>query len=254
MKESIRAYAQSIGIPRIGVTTLGEQWAIVCLFPYFSGYHEGNLSVYCYGPDYHKVLREKLDALAAYIHTLAPSAQTESFADIGPSVEKDLAFHAGLGFYGRNSLLINDEFGSYCFIGYLLTDLPLSCDAPLTRTCAQCGRCKAACPGGAIGEVFRADRCASCINQTKGDLTPQQQAIMRRAGYVFGCDICQRVCPHNQITPRPMAEFTKDPIYNLTEEMLRPLTNRTFSEQYGDRAFSWRGLAILRRNLAILKN
>ncbi len=251
MKEKIRLRANELGIKEVGFTEYSGKSAVVCLFPYFSGYETGNLSVYAYSPDYHVIVRDKLKQLGNFLSE--NGAETvEGFVDIGPEVDKNLAYQAGLGFFGRNSLLINPRLGSYFFIGYVLTDLKLEPDKPAGTCCKGCGRCAAACPGGALDGGFNAERCVSAITQKKSELTPKEKALIKKADYVFGCDICQKVCPHNNIDFEPMPEFTHDRIFDLKAEMLDGLSNREFKEKFGGYAFAWRGKGVLLRNLKIL--
>ncbi len=251
MKEKIKAYAAGIGIKETGFARYGQSAAVVCLFPYFSGYRPGNLSVYAYSTDYHIILRDKLKLICDFLIENGAS-RAESFADIGPAVDKDLAYHAGLGFYGRNTLMINPRLGSYFFIGYVVTDMELEPDSPIKGGCMGCGRCVKACPGGALDGGFCEERCVSAISQKKGELTDEEARLIKKAGYAFGCDICQRVCPHNQIPLSPMPEFTENQIYDIKEDMFADLSNRQFREKYGRYAFSWRGKAVLLRNIRIL--
>lgn len=252
MKTKIFDYIHSLGIEKCGVAPYGEKFAVVCLFPYFSGYRDGNLSVYTYSRDYHLIASEKLGKISGYIKSLSPEAQCECFCDIGPEVDRNLAYLAGLGFYGENKMLINDDFGSYFFIGYVLTTLPLPLDAPLEKECLKCGKCKEACPGGALADGFNIEKCASHISQKKGELTQEEIEVLIKSSLVFGCDTCQRVCPHNNITPRPMAEFTEDIISSLSKSDLEGLSNKEFMNKYKSRAFSWRGKKVLERNIDIL--
>ena len=150
-------------------------------------------------------------------------------------------------------MLINDDFGSYFFIGYILCDLDLSPDTPLEKTCSGCNRCITVCPGGALGEEFDINKCASHISQKKGDLTQSEIAILKKSGLIFGCDACQRVCPHNNITPNPIKEFAEDLIHSLSIEDIEKLSNREFLKEYKNRAFSWRGKGVLERNINITK-
>lgn len=252
MKSEIKAFAASLGMTESGVTALGDATAFVCLFPYFSGFEAGNLSVYAYSTDYHLVTREKLGRVCEFMKTRFGAERAESFADIGPDIEKDLAHAAGLGFYGKNRLLINPRLGSYFFIGYVLTDLKMEPDSPLEGSCLGCGRCVAACPGHALDNGFDPSRCASAISQKKGNLSDEEADILRRSGYAFGCDVCQKVCPHNSAPPPPMPEFTENRIFDLKKSMFDGLTNREFREKYGNYAFAWRGKAVLIRNIEIL--
>lgn len=249
MKEKIISYIKSTGIEKCGIASYNGKSAIVCLFPYFRGHEEGNLSLYARSIDYHIIIKEKLSAVCNYITSLSPSASCEIFADIGPEVDRRLAYDAGLGFYGKNGMLINDELGSWFFIGYILCDLVLEDDKPLNKTCIGCNKCIESCPGGALGEKFNIEKCASHISQKKGTLTPEEESILKKSKLIFGCDTCQMVCPHNNIKPQPMAEFTENLIHSLKLEELETLSGREFLRKYKDRAFSWRGLGVLLRNL-----
>ncbi len=251
MKNKIFEYIHSLGIEKCGVAHYDGKCAIVCLFPYFSGFREGNLSLYARSYDYHKVIREMLSPVCDFIQTLAPDTKCEVFADIGPEIDRHLAYNAGLGFYGKNGMLINDDFGSWFFIGYILCDLDFEADNPLDKTCIGCNKCIENCPGGALGEKFHLDKCASHISQKKGDLTESEIAILKKSGLIFGCDACQKVCPHNNINRRPMKEFTEDIIDSLSLEDIEKLSNREFMKKYGERAFSWRGKGVLMRNIKI---
>lgn len=253
MEQKIRTYAKSLGIEKCGFTRYNGKSAIVCLFPYFQGYYDGNLSLYARSIDYHLIIREKLEALTEFIRTLSPESTCENFADIGPQIERQLAYDAGLGFYGKNGMLINDDFGSYFFIGYILCDLPLKADKPLDKSCIGCNACINACPGGALKSGFEISKCASHISQKKGELTEGEIDILKKSGLIFGCDTCQRVCPHNNITPKPMGEFTDDLIHFLNIEDIENLSNKEFMRKYKNRAFSWRGRNVLLRNLNIFK-
>lgn len=254
MKNKITEFLHECGIEKCGVTHYDNKTAIVCLFPYFSGYADGNLSLYARPYDYHSIIKEKLSIVCDYIRTLSPDTKCEVFADTGPHVDRLLAYNAGLGFYGKNGMLINDDLGSFFFIGYILCDLKMEEDTPLSKTCIGCNKCIESCPGGALGEDFKIDRCASHISQKKGDLAEHEIAILKKSKLIFGCDMCQRVCPHNNITPRPMKEFTEDLIHSLSLSDIENLSNREFMKKYGERAFSWRGKGVLLRNINILKS
>ncbi len=224
---------------------------IVALFPYFCGYTEGsNLSIYTHGKDYHLVTERTLRAVAEGIGL----DFYETHADIGPEIERSLAVDAGLAFVGKNGMAINDKYGSYFFIGYIACNADLPFSAPCTKSCMNCNKCINACPGGALGDTFNPEKCLSAITQKKGELTLWEQNLIRENKTVFGCDICQKVCPHNQKTEySPIEAFAKDRICSLSLEDLEGLTNKTFKEKYGDRAFAWRGKAVLQRNLGIIE-
>lgn len=128
-------------------------------------------------------------------------------------------------------------------IGGLVTTLALAPSEPLQKTCLQCGRCRRFCPGQALTpERFTWQRCKSYITQKKGDLTAAEAAIVTKNHYIFGCDVCQEVCPHNTAAePTPLPEFQNDRITRITAEEISHYSNRTFQAAYDDRAWAWRG-------------
>ncbi len=257
MKEQIKQYAAFLGLDCIGFTSAapynqaagtGYRTAVVTLLPYYAGeFPDANLSCYAFGQDYHVVAKKKLTALAEKFSL----EDYHVHADIGPRVDRQLAIDAGLCFPGRNTMCINDRYGSYFFIACLLCQLEVPFDEPEFRTCMGCGRCEAACPGGALcGGHLDAARCLSDMTQRKGKLSGAEQVLVRKNGLVFGCDVCQRVCPHNrQAALTPIAEFREHLITRLYAADLAPLTNRAFQQVYGGRAFAWRGKKVLERNL-----
>jgi len=215
---------------------------IVCLFPYYiSSLAKGNISRYASIQDYHKVVRFLLTQLAEYIKERNPEAGCLIACDTSPLMDRMLAYRAGLGFFGENNLLIHPVYGSYFFIGSLLTTLPLAPDAPLERSCERCGACRRACPGQAIYEDFgfACERCVSYLTQIKS-LSKTQEQIMKGQDSVYGCDVCQEVCPHNRDVPdTPIRAFYEAPLAGLSQSELASLSGRSFKKQYGNYPFSW---------------
>ena len=215
---------------------------IVSIFPYYrSDLSSANISCYAQTPDYHRVVRQYLDALAICIRKQVPDAVLLPVCDTSPVMDRMLAYRAGLGFFGKNNLLIHPRYGSYFFIGALITDLPLEPDVPLTETCLDCGACIASCPGRALSENFGFDceRCVSYITQKKS-VTEEQKAILQGQSSVYGCDVCQRVCPHNQALPdTTVAAFYEVTLHGLSKETLVQLSNRGFKKEYQQYPFSW---------------
>lgn len=226
----------------------------VAAFPYFTGERAGNVSVYARGADYHTVIGRRLDTICSFLREKYKSYLFFPAVDCSPLPEREAAWLAGLGVQGRNGLLILPPYGSYVFLGTILTDAPLevASTAP-ADACIGCGRCVSACPSGALRER-RMERCLSELTQRKGGLTPEETALVKAHPYVWGCDICQNVCPYNQ-APKVAAlpEWEGEALAFLTEDMLEGLSNKTFRERFGDKAFAWRGPAVLKRNFALKK-
>lgn len=226
------------------------------LFPYYQQPLAGaNLSLYCQFSDYHPVVRTYLEKITGWMGKNWPESRQLAIVDTSVLAERQLAVEAGLGFVGDNECLINRTYGSWCFIGAVLTTLPLELDAPERGECCHCGACARNCPGDCYRSgLYDYRTCKSYLTQKKGELQPEELAILRKTSLVFGCDECQRCCPHNAHVPvTPLPEFRRDRLATLQAKDLEPLTNRQFREKYGSRAFAWRGKKILLRNLALLE-
>ena len=210
----------------------------------------GNISSYAYGKDYHRVLPEIARPAAEML--LSQNYSAAVFSDTGELPDRYLAYLSGLGFFGKNHCLIHPKYGSFIFIGYILTNCPLPQDTPLASACAGCGECVRACPSGALqnGDF---SLCLSHITQKKGTLSPAEEALIKSSGTIWGCDICQNVCPHNLRAPdSAVGDFCGDPITNLS--LPEDISNREFKRLFGDRAFSWRGKNVLLRNQRIINS
>lgn len=231
---------------------------IVCLFPYFNGHVEdSNISKYTYPLDYHRVAGEKLKNIGEFLSNSIHGFEYMAFVDSGPLVDRYLAYSAGLGYFGINSSIITDKYGSYFFIGYILNNYPFEPDSPIERTCIKCGECVKKCPGSAILGDFSINpkRCISYITQKKGELSGEEIEILNKNHLVFGCDICQDVCPHNRnVHLTAIEEFKEDLIYKLDYDEIKDISNKEFKRKYGNRAFSWRGKGIIVRNFQNLKD
>ena len=225
----------------------GAQTVLIAAFPYLlpPALYEGrNLSRYAAVTDYHAVALARLETACVNLRALYPGASFAAFADNSPIPEVGAACAAGLGRRGDNGLLITEAYGSYVFLGEIVTDLPLPGEAQPVRGCLHCGRCAAACPAQSISPqgVDRA-RCLSAVTQRKGALTPEEAALLRACGCAWGCDICQEVCPLNRdAAVAPLPEFLEAPCAAAAPGC--DLTGR---------AFAWRGRAVIERNLAILR-
>ena len=229
----------------------------VAAYPYYAGPRPGNLSYYARGEDYHRAVIRRLTTVAEALAQGYPDRFFVVGTDNSPLDERQCARLAGVGIQGRNGLVIVPPYGSWVFLGTILTDLPLPSAPEPAPNCLNCGACVRACPGGALGKVpFDEDQCLSALTQKKGTLTPEQTNLVAQHPLIWGCDRCQQVCPYNREAVRsPLADLTGEGevpyLAQLEPEDLEGLTNRTFRAKYGDRAFAWRGPAVLRRNLAL---
>ena len=231
---------------------------IVCAFPYYVGeMNDSNISKYCYGKDYHIVAKEMLGKICTYLENEIEGFEYKIFADNGPLVDRHLAYLAGIGYFGINNNIITDEYGSYVFIGYIVNNFEFYASEPLPKTCIKCGNCVKYCPGNAILGNYELNpkRCLSYITQKKGDLCDEEIKILKENRKIFGCDICQDVCPHNKkIEITNIQEFKENLITTLNYEEIKDISNKEFKRRYGDRAFSWRGKNIIKRNMDIIMN
>ena len=216
----------------------------------------GKVAQYAWSPDYHDVLGERLERLATAIRELIPGSTTRCYVDAGPVPERELAQLAGLGWIGKNMMLIHPEIGSFTFIGVVLTDAELTADLPFEADrCGTCTRCLDACPTQAFAGPRNLDARA-CISyltiEHRGAFTDAQQAQI--GDWVFGCDVCQDVCPWNV----SFARATRDPGFAPRADVAAPdvvafatMTDAEFDRCYGDTPFTRPGLEGMRRNALV---
>ena len=158
---------------------------------------------YAWGDDYHDVIGARMEALLAWMRARAPEFDGRAYVDTGPIQERVFARHAGLGWIGKNSCVINPEIGSWIFLAAIICSLPLEVDAPALDQCGSCMLCIEACPTQAIvgPGVLDATRCISYLTiESKADIPEPLRAAV--GSHVYGCDICQEVCPWNAAAPR----------------------------------------------------
>ncbi|HEY9825078.1 MAG TPA: tRNA epoxyqueuosine(34) reductase QueG [Stenomitos sp.] len=168
--------------------------------PHSNAPEDAKISRYGWGRDYHKVLLRRLKALARWLEAQDPDIKTRVYVDTGPIQEKAWAQRAGLGWIGKHSNLITRDYGSWVFLGELLTNLALPSDKPHTEHCGTCTRCIEACPTQAIAAPFVVDanRCIAYHTIENRSAEIPEAIATRMQGWVAGCDICQDVCPWNQ--------------------------------------------------------
>ena len=206
-----------------------------------------------WGIDYHTVLREKLALLELYILTHIPDAKLRSMVDTGELSDRAVAERAGIGWSAKNCSIITPEFGSYVYLGEMITSIPFAPSEQMEEQCGDCRLCLDVCPTGALiqGGQLNAQRCIAFITQTK-TMVPDEFRT-KIGNRIYGCDTCQTVCPKNKGKANLHQEsFKPDP--ELVKPLLLPLlkmTNRTFKETYGHMSGAWRGKNPIQRNAII---
>jgi epoxyqueuosine reductase len=238
--------------------------AVVVALDYGGKSPAGPIARYARGEDYHRVMWDRLEALLAWVRAERGEAvRGRAYVDTGPILERDLARRAGLGWFGKNTMLINPDRGSFFFIGALFLDLALSPDVPFaTSHCGTCTRCLDACPTQAFVApgVMDARRCISYLTiEHRGPMPDQFHAAI--GDHLYGCDICQDVCPWNlkfaspppadgPLAPRPALSDT-DPVA-LSGEFLS-LDPARYRELTRDSAMARAKLEGLRRNAEVVR-
>lgn len=217
---------------------------------------EERRGVFCrasWGKDYHDVLRERLQKIETFLQNRVPEARTISMVDTGELSDRAVAERAGIGWSGKNCAIITPEFGSYVYLGELVTTVSLEPDIPLTEQCGTCTRCIDACPTGALvqGGQLDSQKCIAYLTQTKNFLPEQYRKKL--GNRLYGCDTCQQVCPENKGKDFHLHdEMEPDP--EIAKPKLLPLLtmgNREFKEKFGHVSGSWRGKKPIQRNAII---
>ncbi len=239
--------------------TVPESLAVVVLLEnYYTPDGEADLAAprvakYARGEDYHRVTHARLERLAEWLRDRG-AAVARPYVDAGPVPERELAQRAGLGWIGKNTMLIRPGAGSFFFIGSIFTDLPLPADPPFgTDHCGTCTRCLEACPTGALVEprVLDATRCISYLTIEQRGAIPEP-LTERLSGYAFGCDICNDVCPWNERFASPTDILELRPRHSLaaaSERHFDEMSDDEFERRYGATPFARPGLAGMRRNV-----
>lgn len=203
-----------------------------------------------WGTDYHTVLRDRLAKLEVWLSERVPNAEFKSMVDTGALVDRAVAERAGIGWSGKNCSIITHEFGSYVYLGEMLTNIPFVPNEPIEDACLDCRLCLDVCPTTALVAPGQLDAklCIAYLTQTKTQMPLEfRKHIGNR---IYGCDTCQTVCPKNKGKANLWhEEFEPEP--ELVKPLLTPLltiSNREFKERFGEMSGAWRGKKPIQRN------
>lgn len=239
----------------------GAKSVVSLLYNYFpqedlSNNQELKVAKYAYGEDYHFVVKEKLKLLMDEVHAAIGEVQGRAFVDSAPVMERAWAKKSGLGWIGKNSLLLNREAGSYFFLAELIIDLELDYDGPVKDYCGTCTACMDACPTDAISEPYVVDG-SKCISYFTIELKEEIPAEVKGKfqNWIFGCDICQDVCPWNRFAkPHNESRFNPSPEFqNMRSDDWKELTEDVFQRVFKHSPLKRAKYEGLKRNIRFLQ-
>jgi epoxyqueuosine reductase len=214
------------------------------------------ISKYTYGNDYHSVIKEKLKELISFINEKIGNVNGRAFVDSAPVMDKAWAKKSGLGWIGKNSNLINTETGSFFFIAEIIIDLELEYDGPIKDYCGTCTRCVDACPTEALDNPYTVDG-SKCISYLTIELKEQIPAEFqgKMENWIFGCDICQDVCPWNRFSKvQKLKEFEASPeLRKMRTNDWEEITNEVFNQLFKNSAVRRTKFEGLKRNINFIK-
>jgi len=240
----------------------GAKTVISLVYNYFPAATQSDpdapkLARYAYGKDYHFVLKPKLKELLYGMREQIGNIEGRCFVDSAPVLERDWAMRAGVGWTGKNTLLLHPKAGSYFFLAELIVDLELPADAPMHDHCGTCTRCIDACPTDAIspqGYILDGSKCISYLTIELRDAIPEEFKGQME-NWMFGCDICQEVCPWNKFSqPHQEDAFQPHPdLLDMTHSDWQELTEETFREVFRKSAVKRTKFSGLKRTIAFLE-
>jgi len=212
--------------------------SVICAaLPYLVEKNRGNISRYAAVPDYHIVFLDILKEISQKLKEIYPDFEFEPFVDNSPIPEVYVSALSGLGVVGKNGLLITEKYGSWVFLGTIVTNLEIEMTETEIKSCIGCNKCLSVCPSG-----LEKATCLSHITQKKGELSEFESDLMKKNNTAWGCDICQEVCPMNK-----EVNYTENPLF------LKGYVPDISNFPLPDRAYNYRGKAVLERNINILK-
>ncbi len=227
--------------------------AFMIAVPYYTTFCDDparNISAYAVSRDYHGFFEMLFASVLPVLRKNFPKNRFVGFADHSPIAEVEAAVKAGLGTLGCNRLFLTKEHSSFVFLGEIITDEVLPFKAREISLCTACGACKRACPVG-----LDSARCISALTQKKGALNKNEQQTVISCGFLWGCDLCQLSCPVTLAAKKAGTLYSKIPYFNedaiphLTADAVRAMSDEAFAT----RAYSWRGRAVILRNLTLLE-
>jgi len=238
----------------------GAKSVISLIYNYYPRETQDNsklkIARYAYGKDYHQVIKQKLKNLLTEIQAQFGEIQGRVFVDSAPVMERQWAQKSGLGWLGKNTLLLNRDMGSFFFLAELIIDLELDYDGPMADYCGTCTRCLDACPTNAFPApyVLDASKCISYFTIELKDNIPEEFSG-KYHDWIFGCDICQEVCPWNRFSkPHSQPDFNKsDSLKEIEKNNWREITEETFDEVFKESPIQRAGFKGLKRNMEFLK-
>ncbi|MCD8808146.1 tRNA epoxyqueuosine(34) reductase QueG [Mammaliicoccus sciuri] len=205
-----------------------------------------------WGQDYHTIMRNRLDKLSLFLKEKVPDVEIKSMVDTGVLSDRSVAERAGLGFAGKNGFIINEELGTWSYLGEILVSIPFKPDDPVIDSCGDCNICVDRCPTGALvgNGQLNSQKCISFLTQTKGYLKDEYR--YKIGNRLYGCDTCQQVCPRNRGINTEHDDIILEP------EVLKPrlvpllkMSNKEFKNTYGHLAGAWRGKKPIQRNAIV---
>jgi len=214
----------------------------------------GRVSNYAWSADYHRRMKDVLKELCALIEASAGEGTTRIVCDTAPLAERAFAARAGLGWVGKHTNLIDPDFGSFVFLGEILTSVPFDADEPLRKSCGACRRCVDICPTRALRGDYTIDatRCISDLTQRTDGVPREMRALV--GSWVWGCDLCQQICPPTQkagfSSRKDNSAISQDVAAPSLVRLLR-LRSGEFRRLFARSSMGWRGAAVLRRNAAV---